>query len=1856
MRFKRLTSTSTNTYEWGAARRLVAIKNRKGVSLVTRSEFTHCGLELRTQIVEKQNGSVVSKRKFLWCGAELCEERDSNDNTVTQRLFGQGEQTSAANYFFIGDDLGSVREMTDSSGSIRARYDYDPFGRVTQVSGDLASDFQYTTGPARIARCHYQPWPLRLIAGVLIAVELLMPCNSHDLLAVELLFAQTTSSQAPASQPQEPAPVLTPQNVTVNRTTPQVRPPPVQPVFSEPPTDLEVFRAQVFADPLVPTGATTPEENKALALSLLAFLNRASNDDVAAVEQFLAQYPQSAWRASLLTDLGIVYRKTGYFSKALAAWEEAWQLFAAVTEPRAKAMADRAIGELAELNSRLGRYNRLESLFREIQGRDLGGFAAQKVTGAKEGLWRMRNRPEEAFLCGPYAVNRLRMSLVGANSRLPDSPNARSTLQGTSLAQLKALAGELKMDCQMAKREPGSKVLVPAVVHWKSGHFAALVKENDDLFQVHDPTFGDEIWVSQAALDAEATGYFLVPAGPLPAGWQSVGADEGQTVWGKGSTGASDPNCTRCYDPKSCANCQETIPMAQYSMHALLVSLNIVDTPVGYAPPRGPAVRFTLTYNQREAGQPANFTYSNLGKQWTFDWLAYITDDPLNQLANASYYVQGGGTEPYSNFDTSTQRYAPQLNSRTLLVRTSTNSYERQLPDGSKQIFNLPNGASAFPRKIFLTQVLDPSGNAISYTYDNNFRIVSVTDALNQVTTLSYGSTNSADPLFYKITQVTDPFGRYATFAYNGSGQLTNITDVIGISSAFTYGANDFITSLTTPYGTTAFTMGENGQTRWLVATDPLGAQERMEYEDNSLYVGESVYPSGVAIANNWLNYRNSFYWDKKAMQFYAADDYTKATKSKIYHWLHDGNNSGLASGILESEKDQLESRVWYTYPGQSFPTSTGSSADRSAVARVLDDGSSQIYRYEYNTVGKVTKVTDPLGRVTTNTYSTNLIDLLEVRQVVGSTTELLSSFTYNSQHLPLTSVDAAGQTNFFGYNSYGQLTATTNALNQTVTMFYDTNGYLTNITGALPGATTSFTYDGYGRVRTVTDSEGFTVTTDYDAADRPTKVTYPDGTYEQIVYDALDPVLTKDRRGHWTKKYYDSLRRLTDVEDALGRLTHFEWCNCGTLESIIDPLNHTTTWLRDLRGRVTAKIYPDTTQVNYTYETSTSRLRKVTDAKNQSTVYDYYVDNNLKQVTYTNAVVATPTVSFTYETNYNRILTMTDGNGTNTYSYYAVTNGQLGAGKLHSLDGPWANDTITYAYDELGRVKSRTIDNVAVDMTYDPLGRVTVVTNALGTFTNNYVNTTPRVSSMVYPNGQTTTFSYFGNTNDQRLQTIWHQNSSGATVSKFDYIYDADGQIATWTQQADDGTPNVWVTEYDPVDQLLGVTVRSNSITGAILKQFIYAYDKAGNRSSEQIQSGAGVPLAISTATHNNLNQLTGVTGGGSLRFKGSLSELGTVTVGGNAAAVDSRTTNFVGYAQVSTGTNIVAVVATDYNGNSRTNNYQVVVTNNSGAKTLTYDLNGNLSFVNSATSTNTYEWDAVDRLTKITQLSTNSPELVTEFTYDGSGRRTQIVEKQNGSVVSTKKFLWCDKELCEERDAIGATVIKRFFAQGEQISGTNYFFTRDHLGSVREMTESSQAIRARHDYDPYGRRTRISGDLEANFAFTGHYYHAVSGLYLTLYRAYDSDIGRWLNRDPIMEESGINLYGFVRNAPTQFVDPFGDAEQGAPAPAPPIILPPGGGAGSPGSIVGPPGFTGSGNNTTTGPGVGCWPLNSTRNVKTVPFTCPCTAVQVQCELGDICSDTGFSIPSFGVTGQPKPLYVWKPYRKCPRCPEGQY
>ena len=170
--------------------------------------------------------------------------------------------------------------------------------------------------------------------------------------------------------------------------------------------------------------------------------------------------------------------------------------------------------------------------------------------------------------------------------------------------------------------------------------------------------------------------------------------------------------------------------------------------------------------------------------------------------------MQGGGTESYSGYNASNQSYALQADSQTILTLTSSNSYTCTTRQGYQQIYSHSDGSTVYPRNVFLTKVVDPSGNTLTFTYDGYNRIVAVTDAIGQVTTVSYGSTNVNNPLFYQITQVTDPFGRYAVFTYNASNQLVAITDKIGITSKFTYGLSDdgtvdFMNSLTTPYGTT---------------------------------------------------------------------------------------------------------------------------------------------------------------------------------------------------------------------------------------------------------------------------------------------------------------------------------------------------------------------------------------------------------------------------------------------------------------------------------------------------------------------------------------------------------------------------------------------------------------------------------------------------------------------------------------------------------------------------------------------------------------------------------------------------------------------------------------------------------------------------------------------------------------------------------------------------------------------------------------------------------------------------------------------------------------------------------------------
>lgn len=151
------------------------------------------------------------------------------------------------------------------------------------------------------------------------------------------------------------------------------------------------------------------------------------------------------------------------------------------------------------------------------------------------------------------------------------------------------------------------------------------------------------------------------------------------------------------------------------------------------------------------------------------------------------------------------------------------------------------------------------------------------------------------------------------------------------------------------------------------------------------------------------------------------------------------------------------------------------------------------------------------------------------------------------------------------------------------------------------------------------------------------------------------------------------------------------------------------------------------------------------------------------------------------------------------------------------------------------------------------------------------------------------------------------------------------------------------------------------------------------------------------------------------------------------------------------------------------------------------------------------------------------------------------KIVEKNSGgSTTSEKRFVWDGMSIAEERD--GSNVLtKRFYGQGVMAGSDELYYTRGHLGSIRELTDDTGAIEARYDYDPYGRIAKVTGSGDADFRYTGHYYHSASGLNLAPYRAYDADLARWLSRDPIGENGGINLYGYAGSSPPNNIDSLG-------------------------------------------------------------------------------------------------------------------
>ena len=109
---------------------------------------------------------------------------------------------------------------------------------------------------------------------------------------------------------------------------------------------------------------------------------------------------------------------------------------------------------------------------------------------------------------------------------------------------------------------------------------------------------------------------------------------------------------------------------------------------------------------------------------------------------------------------------------------------------------------------------------------------------------------------------------------------------------------------------------------------------------------------------------------------------------------------------------------------------------------------------------------------------------------------------------------------------------------------------------------------------------------------------------------------------------------------------------------------------------------------------------------------------------------------------------------------------------------------------------------------------------------------------------------------------------------------------------------------------------------------------------------------------------------------------------------------------------------------------------------------------------------------------------------------------------------------------------------------SGPQYF-TRDHLGNVRMVTNTSGIVQERNDYYLFGERQPSTSTLSSNrYRYAGKERQIMDSIGWLDFgaRMYDSYLGRWISTDPMMEKyPAMGPYVYCANDPMNRVDPEG-------------------------------------------------------------------------------------------------------------------
>ena len=822
-----------------------------------------------------------------------------------------------------------------------------------------------------------------------------------------------------------------------------------------------------------------------------------------------------------------------------------------------------------------------------------------------------------------------------------------------------------------------------------------------------------------------------------------------------------------------------------------------------------------------------------------------------------------------------------------------------------------------------------------------------------------------------------------------------------------------------------------------------------------------------------------------------------------------------------------LDSAWWRETSRYSFPDSGSAAPLRASTTRTRLSGLGVSETTELGSalLASETRAVDALGNVATQkTYR----DRISHTSFTFSTSpdSALSAWSLSIGGHTVSNRTTTGILSSRDYDALGRVVTQTDGRGNTTTLAYDSASRLASTTDAT-GATTAYGYDALGRQTSVTNALSLVTTTAYD----------------------LNGNVISQRGAQYPVDYtYDDFGRMVTMSTYRN-----------------EDLSHpdVTTWLyEEATGLVTNKVYADGKGPSYDY-TPEGRLSRRTWARGVTTDYAYDNQNRLISKTYSDS---TPAVSLAYNRLGHPISAICAGVSTNRYAYNRF--GQL----TNELQN---GTTITRSYDSLGRETGYALGEsggaggspaavgTEVEYGYDSLGRFASVTSGDEVFTYGYIPGSSLVDSVANNHGLVRTTTYEPHRN--LIATVENAHSNNV-ISRFDYENDAIGRRTAITRSGSAFSSLSGSIDHYGYNDRSELVSAHRTLDGEEVRGFSfgYAYDPIGNRTSSTEWDENGVPLT-SHYTANELNEYESRTVPGHVTVLGESATDSTINVNGNPAwrkgaffaggdDFDNASSNV--FAEIATAA--VRSTAEVDEVESSTGNKFLPQT----PETFTYDDDGNMT----SDGRFNYMWDAENRLIAAetrADLVPQVPRVRVENAYDHRFRRIAKVVKAEGVDGCQTLFIYDGWNIVAAEHRSDTKDTQSFYVYGLDLIGTLHelgsigglvlqrqngflaFPMFDANGNILHNIRPDGHIHAFYDYSPFGELSINKHHYDfINFGFSSKYYDTDTGLNYYGYRFYSSNLGRWMNRDTVAENGGINLFGRARNSLVNTFDPTGKSE----------------------------------------------------------------------------------------------------------------